>query len=142
MNLSKYINVVAVGFLLYAIYGLMGDVSSLIYPAFKIPGSSFSYYKNQSKVEATTKQSINNKKTECKDCVTDLSLKEDRSIDDEYMDVRHDSLVSALNNLFIVFVVFLYFVLIRRLVFFGENGKDTSKHEVIRKPTYRRIGRN
>lgn len=142
MNLSKYVNVVAVGFLLYAIYGLMGDVSSLIYPAFKIPGASFSYYKNQSKVEIATKQNVNNKKSECKDCATDLSLKEDRSIDDEYVDIRHDSLVSVLNNLYIVFVVFLYFMFGCRLIFLGENEKNINKRETIRKPTYRRISRN
>ncbi len=142
MNLSKYINVIAVGFLLYATYGLMGDISSLIYPAFKIPGSGFSYYINQNKVEAKSKQNVRDKKVGCKDCITDLSLNEERSINDEYMDIRHDSLISALNNLFILFVVALYFVLVRRLVFFGESGRDTNNREVVRKQAYRRIGRN
>lgn len=141
MNLSKCVNVVAIGFLLYAIYGLMGDISSLIYPAFKISGSSFSYYKNQEKIELVNKRE-NSKKSDCKDCVTDLSLKEERSIDDEYMDIRHDSLVSVLNNLYIVFVVFLYFMFGRRLIFLGENEKNINKRETIRKPTYRRISRN
>lgn len=141
MSVIKYVNAVAVGFLLYSIYVFLSTMSVVVYPKLGISGYELKaidqneYGFIYQKVEFCLKEDKLDKREAC---VKDLDKKRsDKYISGLLETSRFNAVKDLINSILSLIVIIAYFVFFRKFISVGEYSKS-SKYDG-RKPSYKRV---